>query len=92
MKQCPRCGSHCFCVSAHVVQDWLVDGDGNFLKSISDCVEVTHFPDDDDLWQCNTCGYDAAGKGLNVKEPQQRADQSLPVRNRKVRCNNREER
>ena len=68
MKRCPRCGSHCFCVTAHVTQDWLVDENGNFLKALHECGEVTHYPDDDDLWQCGKCGYEAAGAEFNVEE------------------------
>ena len=69
MKQCPKCGSQCFCVTAHVTQDWLVDADGDFLECTKDCVEVTHRPDDDDIWQCDKCGYSAAGSEFNVAEP-----------------------
>ena len=70
MKQCPRCGSKCFCVTAHVTQDWVVDENGAFLRSNNDCVEVTHFPDDEDVWDCESCGYSAAGKEFNVRGPQ----------------------
>lgn len=60
-KTCPRCGSHAFLVTAHVTQDWKVDGNGNFISCLADCVEVTHVPDDEDIWVCAQCGYDAAG-------------------------------
>ena len=67
-KQCPKCGYSVFGVTAHVTQDWLVDGDGDFLKSTNECVEVTHQPDDEDIWTCANCGYEAAGKEFNIKE------------------------
>ena len=72
MKQCPRCGSKCFCVTAHVTQDWIVDENGMFLRSINDCVEVTHSPDDEDIWECESCGYSGTGKEFNVKESPER--------------------
>lgn len=68
MKRCPRCGNTTFCVTAHVTQDWIVDLNGDFIKSVNGCVEVTHFPDDDDIWDCETCGYSAAGAKFNIKE------------------------
>ena len=68
MKKCPKCGATAFEVTAHVTQDWLVDGNGDFIQEISNCEEVTHWPDDDDVWMCARCGYDAAGSEFNVKE------------------------
>lgn len=62
-KKCPRCGYvKEFYVSAHVVQDWKVDGDGNFIKSVNDCIEVAHFPNNEDIWECANCHHSAAGK------------------------------
>ena len=49
MKRCPKCGNTKFSVTAHVTQDWIVDKFGNFDSVITDCVEVTHKPDDDDI-------------------------------------------
>ena len=68
MKRCPKCGCEEFYVTAHVVQDWLVDYDGNYIKTADDCVEVAHYPKDDDIWTCNKCGYEAEGNEFNVKE------------------------
>lgn len=68
MKRCPKCWGRRFCVTAHVTQDWIVDGHGSFIKSNSDCVEVTHFPDDDDIWSCILCGFSDAGSVFNTKE------------------------
>ena len=60
-KRCPKCGGDEFTVTAHVAQTWKVDADGNFLETISECDQVTHRPDEDDLWTCARCGFDAAG-------------------------------
>lgn len=68
MKKCPKCGNKTFEVNAHVVQGWLVDGDGDFTAVTEDCVEVTHRPDNDDIWVCSKCGYDAAGSEFEVQE------------------------
>ena len=68
MKKCPKCGCNQFLVTAHVTQDWEVDGNADFIKAVNDCVDVTHKPDDEDLWECNNCGYAAAGKEFNVEE------------------------
>lgn len=68
MKKCPNCGSHRFVVTAHVTQSWEVDGNGMFINSIEDCIDVVHKPDDDDIWECYECGHEAAGSEFNVKE------------------------
>lgn len=65
MKKCPICGGTNFFVSVHVVQDWLVDENGNWIDTENDCVEVTHRPDDIDWWQCANCGYEDRGKEFN---------------------------
>lgn len=66
MKICPKCGNKRFSVTAHVAQEWEVDENGNFIKTITECTDVTHTPDDDDIWVCTKCGYDAAGSEFNV--------------------------
>lgn len=66
MKKCPKCGNNHFFVSAHVVQDWKVDENGNFLETINECSEVTHTPDDEDIWTCSNCNYSDEGKLFNV--------------------------
>lgn len=65
MKKCPKCGKSLFSVTAHVTQDWIVDGNGQFLNSVNNCVEVTHRPDDDDMWACASCGFEDAGSKFN---------------------------
>lgn len=63
-KICPRCGNATFVVTAHVTQDWLVDADGNFVEEKQSCVEVTHAPDDGDIWTCAVCGLAEPGSGF----------------------------
>ena len=57
----PKCGGKSFCATAHVTQDWELDETGTFVKSLNDCIEVTHFPGMDDLWDCKECGFSAEG-------------------------------
>lgn len=71
MKRCPKCGCEIFYVSAHVVQDWKVDRNGNWIETTDDCIEVTHYPDDMDIWGCAGCLYEDRGSVFNVKETQQ---------------------
>lgn len=69
IKVCPKCGSTVFQASAHVVQTWRLDEFGHFIDVAEDATDITHEPDDDDVWNCNSCGYDAAGKEFNVNVP-----------------------
>ena len=62
MYECPKCGGKSFEVTAHVTQDWRIDGNKNFLEELESCVEVIHEPNDDDIWTCANCGYSAAGR------------------------------
>ncbi len=66
MKRCPKCGGQEFLVTAHVTQGWKVDEDGAFIECTNECEEVTHTPDDDDVWVCAKCGHDAAGSEFNI--------------------------
>lgn len=68
MKRCPNCGNDTFYVTAHVTQGWIVDEKGNFLECIDECEEVTHRPDDEDIWKCSRCWYTDEGAAFNVKE------------------------
>jgi hypothetical protein len=57
---CPNNKSHKkFITLAHVVQEWAVDQDGELLEVTNDCVQVTHSPDKDDLFQCDICEAEA---------------------------------
>lgn len=68
-KKCPKCGNETFIVRAHVVQTWEVDRDGDYLKVIEECDTVAHYPDNDDLWTCSSCGYDASGDKFEAAAP-----------------------
>lgn len=59
---CPKCSNKTFNVTAHVTQTWLVDEDGDFIKAESDCDEVTHSPDADDVFTCSKCGAEVLAK------------------------------
>lgn len=67
-KKCPKCGSDRFIVTQHVTQTVVVDSDGAFIELVSNCDDITHRADDDDVWVCEKCGYDAAGSEFNVKD------------------------
>ena len=57
---CPKSKRHKrFAASAHIVQDWQVDSDCDFVKVLEDCTDVIHSPDKDDVITCLTCGADA---------------------------------
>lgn len=64
--RCPECGAEAFIVTAHVTQDWKIDGNGNFLEEIESYVEVTHEPNEDDLWQCANCEYNGPGSAFRT--------------------------
>lgn len=66
MKRCPKCGCEKFIVTQHVAQTVIVDGNGNFISEQSSCDEVLHAADDNDIWVCENCGYDAAGAEFNI--------------------------
>ena len=66
IKICPKCGGKQFDVSAHVVQNWVVDENGAFLECTNACTEVTHEPDDQDMWTCTTCRFSDAGEKFNT--------------------------
>ena len=53
---CKHCGHSEWGVTAHVTQDWIIDECGEFLECTQECVEVTHEPDEDDVWTCANCG------------------------------------
>lgn len=60
--RCPKCGAQKFSATAHVTQEWELDGSGDFAKELKSCVETTHRPDEEDIWDCMCCGFSAPGK------------------------------
>jgi len=69
--RCPVCGAESFEVTAHVTQDWRIDCSGTFLQSLNDCVEVTHYPNEDDIWNCANCDFSAAGREFRYQPDEQ---------------------
>lgn len=65
-KKCPECGGETFYVSALVTQDWKMDYNGDYLETMDDCIDVTHYPCDDDVWDCANCSYSAIGAEFNI--------------------------
>lgn len=55
---CRHCGNDTFIMTAHVTQDWIVNNRGEFCECLKECVEITHKPNDDDVWECQCCGAD----------------------------------
>ena len=49
-----------FFASAHVVETWVVDSKGGWIRTpnLGDR-ETTHAPDDQDVWTCTKCGTEA---------------------------------
>ncbi len=66
IKRCPKCGGVEFSATAHVAQSWTLGMYGTFQSSNNDCVEVTHYPNDEDVWGCNECGYSDVGAKFTV--------------------------
>ncbi len=72
--RCPVCGAECFEVTAHVTQDWKIDCNGSYMESMDECVEVTHYPDEDDIWSCANCEFYAAGSMFRVPTDGQKGE------------------
>ncbi|WP_394969954.1 hypothetical protein [Candidatus Allofournierella merdipullorum] len=68
--RCPKCGGEQFIVTAHVTQTWKVDEDGDFIEEVTSCDEITHKPDDDDIWTCAApgCTWNGAGSEALTEE------------------------
>ena len=64
--RCPVCGAKSFEVTVHVTQEWKIDCNGTFLEALNECVEVTHYPDETDIWSCANCDFSAEGKSFLV--------------------------
>lgn len=56
---CPKCGGKDFYTTAHIMQEWLVNENGDFVSVATECLEITHGPDDDNIWTCTMCGAEA---------------------------------
>jgi len=47
-----------FHTSAHVMEEWLVDQEGNWIETV-ETLQTDHGPDADNTWTCAICGADA---------------------------------
>ena len=63
---CPNSPKHNrFSTTAHVMQDWLVDKDGEFVKCLDQCVQVDNEPEYGNTFTCmcmvkgKCCGAEA---------------------------------
>lgn len=65
IKPCPRCGSIRFITTAHVTQTCVVDDEGCFESALSECDEVTHAPDENDLYSCANCGAEIPQENIS---------------------------
>jgi len=53
---CPNDPNHNrFSVTAHVSQEWEVDGQVQFQKCLQEAVDTIHAPDKDDFYLCVIC-------------------------------------
>lgn len=58
---CPKNKKHKkFITVAHVTEDWVVDGEGNFIQAVIDGYnEVVAQPHPGNIWTCYVCGAEA---------------------------------
>lgn len=57
---CPNNPMHNrFSTTAHVMQDWEVDNDGDFISCIDDCVQTDHGPEKGNSFTCLAIGCGA---------------------------------
>lgn len=76
-KYCPKCGCGRFYVTAIVAQRWMMDSDGDVMDVVTDCEEVSHKPNDTDIWQCADCGYRAVGEEFNTDDNNKKLEDLL---------------
>lgn len=62
---CPKCGNRTFSTPVHVMQDWEVDEDGEFISCLNDCLQVSFSADDGNIWSCMKCDD---GEGVIVPD------------------------
>ena len=57
---CPNNPEHKrFLTTAHVMQEWVVDEKGEFVRVANECLDVTHRPTECNTWTCEVCGAEA---------------------------------
>lgn len=58
--RCPKSPDHKrFLTTAHVVEDWVVDENGDFLEKADEAIEVSAPPHPQNTWTCQECGAEA---------------------------------
>ena len=63
MKVCPKDSAHKeFVTVAVVCQNWVVDGEGNFLDLAEECTDIYFKPDSSNIWECAECGTEATNQ------------------------------
>lgn len=65
MMVCPNGCDAGFSTTAHVMPLWKVDAQGNFQEILEDCLQVTHVPEYENVWECTKCS--AEGKVFFAK-------------------------
>ena len=66
--RCPKCGGNQFAATANVTQDWKLDQFGVFSCCLQQFIETTHYPDEEDVWDCVSCGNSMLGREFRMKE------------------------
>jgi len=61
---CPNGCNANFITTAHAVQEWEVDSEGNFMEVTHDCIEVAHRPNPENIWTCIKCGAEGVWKDV----------------------------
>lgn len=59
---CPNNPKHKrFCTTAHVMQDWIVDNDGLWVRTLDESVQTVHGPTKGNSFTCMAkgCGAEA---------------------------------
>ena len=65
MKVCPENLDHKFFVTTAIIcQDWLVEGDGEFIEVREECTDVFKRPRSGNNWTCDECGAIAVLKTI----------------------------
>ena len=86
---CPNGCNANFITTAHVVQEWKVDNEGNFIEALHDCIEVAHRPDTDNIWSCAKCRAEGHLENMaddTGSESELRNQTSIEIRTKTERC------
>lgn len=57
LATCPNFPDHKrFYTTAHVMEEWLVDENGNYIEVSQESMEVVHGANPGNVWICHDCG------------------------------------